>query len=157
MDRISSILFMWGSKVLKSLRFFLVWAYISLGWKIIKSLFLWGSHPLGWISEVLLDVKNILAGNKTFWKKKKSSWGQYLQNPYYSSDRNGIRTHNHLVCKWTLNHLQTKWLWVQIPLLSLKLQISRLFRTKSSLTFRQLLECGFTLKCVRDMIITYSL
>ena len=101
--------------------------------------------------------QNILAGNKTFWKKKKSSWGQYLQNPYYSSDRNGIRTYNHLVCKWTLNHLQTKWLWVQIPLLSLKLQISRLFRTKSSLTFRQLLECGFTLKCVRDMIITYSL
>ena len=53
------------------------------------------------------------------------------------SDSNGIRTHNHLVCKRTLNHLaklasltkwlsirlQTKWLWVRIPLLSLRLQI----------------------------------
>ena len=65
---------------------------------------------------------------------------------------NGIRTHNHLVRKRTLNHsaklaslakwlsvrLQTKWLWVRIPLQSLKLQIWRLFRARSSLTFRQL-------------------
>ena len=50
------------------------------------------------------------------------------------SDSNGIRTHNHLVCKQTVNHLaklvslakwlngrlQTKWLWVRIPLLSHK-------------------------------------
>ena len=54
-----------------------------------------------------------------------------------------------LVCKRTLNHLaklikwlgvglQTKQLWVLVPLLSLKLQISRLFRARSSLTFRQL-------------------
>ena len=49
------------------------------------------------------------------------------------SDSNRIRTHNHLVCKQTLNHLakqaslaiclsvplRTKWLWVRIPLLSL--------------------------------------
>ena len=34
--------------------------------------------------------------------------------------------------------LRTTWLWVRIPLLSLKLQISRLFRTRSSLRFRQL-------------------
>ena len=47
------------------------------------------------------------------------------------SDCNGTRTHNHLVCTWTLNHLakmvlakwlsvclQTKWLWVWIPLQS---------------------------------------
>ena len=39
----------------------------------------------------------------------------------------------------------------------LKLQISRLFRARSSLTLRQLLKCGFTLKRVRDMIRTYSL
>ena len=56
---------------------------------------------------------------------------------------NGIRTHNYLVRKRTLNNLakfslRTKWLWVQIPLLSLKLQISRLFRARSSLTIRQL-------------------
>ena len=47
------------------------------------------------------------------------------------NDSNGIRTHNHLVRKQTLNHsakqaslakwwsvcLRTKWLWVRIPLL----------------------------------------
>ena len=33
--------------------------------------------------------------------------------------------------------LRTKWLRVRIPLLSLKLQISCLFRARSSLTFRQ--------------------
>ena len=54
------------------------------------------------------------------------------------------------------------WLYVIImsrtsfPLLSLKLQIWRLLRARSSLTFRQTIECGFTLKLVRDMIITYS-
>ena len=47
------------------------------------------------------------------------------------SNSNGIRTNNHLVQKRTLNHLaktdldclgvclQTKWLWVRIPLLSI--------------------------------------
>ena len=39
---------------------------------------------------------------------------------------------------------------------SLKLQIWRLLRAKSSLTFRQTMGCRFTLKLVRDMIITYS-
>ena len=34
--------------------------------------------------------------------------------------------------------LQTKWLWVRIPLLSFKREISHLFRTSSSLAFRQL-------------------
>ena len=36
------------------------------------------------------------------------------------SDSNGIRTHNHLVCKWKLNHLWFRWLWVRILLLSQK-------------------------------------
>ena len=44
------------------------------------------------------------------------------------NDCNGTRTHNHLVHKWKLNHLakltfsvhlQTKWLWVRVPLQSL--------------------------------------
>ena len=77
---------------------------------------------------------------------------------------NAIRTHNHLVRKQTLKHLakwlsfrlRTKWLWVRIALLSLKLHIWRLLRARSSLTFRQTIVCGFTLKLVRDMIITYS-
>ena len=59
------------------------------------------------------------------------------------SECNEIRTHNHLVYKRTLNHLaklaslakwlsvllRTNWLWVQIPLQSLKLQMA---------------ECSFT-------------
>ena len=86
------------------------------------------------------------------------------------SDSNGIRTHNHLVCKQTLNHLaklaslakwlsiclRTKWLWVRISLLLLKLQIWQLPRAGSFLTFKQTIECGSTLKLVRDMIRTYS-
>ena len=59
---------------------------------------------------------------------------------------------------WLSVLLRTKWLWVdRISLLSLKLQIWCLPRVRSSLTFRQTIECGFTLKLVRDMIITYSL
>ena len=59
------------------------------------------------------------------------------------SDYNRTQTHNNLVRKRTLNtrlsvRLWTKWLWVRVPLQSLKLQKSRMFRAKSSLTFRQL-------------------
>ena len=73
---------------------------------------------------------------------------------------NRIRTHNHLIRQRTLNHLtiqaslakqlsvclRTKWLWVRIPLLLLKLQIWDPLRAGSSLTFRQTVECRFTLK-----------
>ena len=52
---------------------------------------------------------------------------------------------------------RNKWLWFRVSLLSLKLQIWRLLRARSSLTFRQTIECGFTLKLVRDKIITHSL
>ena len=58
-----------------------------------------------------------------------------------TSDCNGTQTHNHSVYKRTLNHsanlaslakwfsvpLGTKWLWVRVPLQSLKPQISRMF------------------------------
>ena len=65
---------------------------------------------------------------------------------------------NHLasLAKWSSVRLRTKWLWVGIPLLSLKLQIWRLLRTRSSLTFMQTIERRFILKLVRDMITTYS-
>ena len=43
-----------------------------------------------------------------------------------------------------------------ISLLSLKLQIWHLLRARSSLAFRQAIECGFILNLVGDMIITYS-
>ena len=46
------------------------------------------------------------------------------------------------------------WVWVQLQ--SLKLQISHLLQARSSLTFRQTKECGFTLECVHDMTRTYS-
>ena len=77
------------------------------------------------------------------------------------SDSNWIRTHNHLVRKRTLNHLSVrlrfKWMWIQIPLLSIEPQmIRRLLQARSSLTFRQTIERGFTPKPVRDMTITYS-
>ena len=51
--------------------------------------------------------------------------------------------------------LRTKWLWVQMPLQSLKLQISHLFRSRHSFDTQQTIECRFTLKRVRDMIRTY--
>ena len=81
---------------------------------------------------------------------------KYLKSPCSGnlSDCNGARTHSHLVCKWTLNHLAklTKWLsWVvctylygpsDCMLLSCHVRISG--------------ACGFTLKRVHDIIITYS-
>ena len=63
----------------------------------------------------------------------------------------------HSIIKRLKLHLRTKWLWVWIPLLSLKLQIWHLLRARSSLTFRQTIEWGFTLKLVGDMIITCTL
>ena len=61
---------------------------------------------------------------------------------------------NHLVSltKYLSVHLRTKWLWVRIPLLSLKFQIWRLLRARTSLTFRKAIKCSFTLKLVRKMI-----
>ena len=60
------------------------------------------------------------------------------------------------LAKWLSVCLQTKWLCVWIPLLTLKLQISHLLRARSFLTFRRTIVCGFTLKLVLDMIITYN-
>ena len=53
-------------------------------------------------------------------------------------DCKGNRTHTHLIRKQKLNQrLIVNWLWVRIPLQSLKFQISSLFRARSSLTFKQ--------------------
>ena len=93
------------------------------------------------LPKVILAVFNFIGSN---------SWCNSLNlfriTHIYISDCNGIRTKNHLVRKRTPNHLtkrfsvcsRTKWLWLRIALQSLKLQISRLFRARSSLTFRQL-------------------
>ena len=74
-------------------------------------------------------------------------------------DRYVLKTQlNHLasLAKWLSVRLRTKWLWVAIMLLSLKLQIWRLLWARSFKTFKQTVVCGFTVKVVRDMIITYS-
>ena len=52
--------------------------------------------------------------------------------------------------------IRTRWWWFPILLLPLKLQILLLLWVKSSLTFRQSIECRFTLKLVRYMIVRYS-
>ena len=51
--------------------------------------------------------------------------------------------------------LRTKWLLVQVPLQSLKLQIPRLSRNCQFLDIQAAIECEFTLKRVRNMIKTY--
>ena len=42
------------------------------------------------------------------------------------------------LAKWLSVRLRTKWLWVRVPLSSHKLQIWRLLRARSSLTFSKL-------------------
>ena len=84
------------------------------------------------------------------------------------SDSNEIWTHNHLVCKRTLNHLAKLDKLLNLGWVS-KFQLSWVmdweWRVESdelslewlrSEPFRQTIECGFTLKLVHDMIITYS-
>ena len=58
-----------------------------------------------------------------------------------------------------LNHLSvvdSKLLWIWIPLLPLKLQIKHLLQANKSLTFRQTIKRGLTLKVICDMMINYS-
>ena len=57
---------------------------------------------------------------------------------------------------WLSVRLRTKWFWVRIQLQSLKLQISCLLRARSFLDIQATIECGFTLKHIRDMTRTYS-
>ena len=56
------------------------------------------------------------------------------------SDSNEIQSHNHLICKQTLNHLAklVYWLWVQIQLLSLQffiLQFDNSFLKRCNILF----------------------
>ena len=46
--------------------------------------------------------------------------------------------------------------YISIKLLNRKIQISHLFRARQNLDIQATRECRFTLKRVRDMIITYS-
>ena len=76
----------------------------------------------------------------------------------HRTDKYSPHSSNHLasLAKSLSVRSRAKWLWVRISLLSLKLQIWCLLRARSSVTFRETIECGFTLKLVRNMIITYS-
>ena len=72
-------------------------------------------------------------------------------------------THKQLVCKrtaslakWLSVHLGTKWLWVWVPLQSLKTLDFAPVSSKEFLDIQATIECRFTLKCVRDMIRTYG-
>ena len=69
--------------------------------------------------------------------------------------RTSVRVNPHsIVCLNLEELLDRSRLLDRISLLSLKLQIWRLLLARSSLAFRQTIECRFTLKLVRDMIIT---
>ena len=98
--------------------------------------------------------------------------------PIYILSNSRIRTHNHLVHKRTLNHLakQAKWLryvvYVSVRCISLWLWLNGQvvlgwnsvavisdIAPVLSKEFRDIqatIDCGFTLKCLRDMIIIQS-
>ena len=60
-----------------------------------------------------------------------------------------------LVSKVWGHHAQ--WFWFQVPLQSLKLEVSVLpFLSKEFIDIQPIIECGFTLKRVRDMARVYS-
>ena len=65
---------------------------------------------------------------------------------------------NHLasLAKWLSVHLRNKWLWVQVPVQSLKTSSIVSVLRKELLDIQATAECGFTLKRARDMIRTYS-
>ena len=96
------------------------------------------------IHDIVEDIKNRIENTDkaNLVIHKNSVYIKHL----FNSDCNWTRTQNHLVLKRTLNHLakwlsvrlRTKWFWVRVQLQSLHLQISRLLRARSSLTFRQL-------------------
>ena len=107
------------------------------------------------MTQSYLGAVNLLMKDK--WISKLSSLRDY----------NRIRTHNHLVCKQTFNHLtnlakllsvhlRNKRLRVQIPLQLLRLQISGMLQVRSSFDIQTTTECRFTLKCVCDMIRTHT-
>ena len=145
-----------------------VWKFISSTWEHIDFKKLFNPHNFNSASNYMFKVNNRNTRRRCeIYSKLTIKIQERRLCIRAKTDGNEVRTHNHLVRKRTLNHiakfakwlsvrLRTKWLWVRISLLSLKLRIWRLLQARSSLTFRQTLECEFTLKLVRDMIIRYS-
>ena len=60
------------------------------------------------------------------------------------------------MAKWFSVRLQTKWFWVWVQLQSLKTSDFAPALSKEFLDIQITIECGFTLKLVRDMTRTYS-
>ena len=87
--------------------------------------------PLKWfkISQALSILKIHL---HTFFECLHQSWKYNCTNIKYWWQKWAS------LAKWSSVRLRTQWLWVWVPLQSLKLQISGLFQARSSLTFRQL-------------------
>ena len=81
--------------------------------------------PLGLVVHIVANFGFWIHRDIYFWLMEKKNF----------SHSNEIRTHNNLVCKRTPNHLakwlgvhlQTKWLWVQILLLSLNFRYCACF------------------------------
>ena len=91
------------------------------------------------------DLENLLKIDQLKFK-----WQQRKSNPQPLSSQTAS------LAKWLSVRLRTKWFWVRNPLLPFKLQILRLFQSRSSLTFTSTIDRRFTLKLVRDIILTYD-
>ena len=78
-------------------------------------------------------------------------FNQMHRTDEYSAQLN----HFDSLTKWLSVRLREKWLWIRISSLSLKLQIWRLLRARI-VDIQASIECRFTLRLVRDMIIIYS-
>ena len=59
------------------------------------------------------------------------------------------------LAKWLSVRLRTKWMWFQIPLQSSNTSDIEPVSSKAFLDIQATIECGLTLKRVRDMMRTY--
>ena len=136
------------------------WAMVL--WFHIKSCLEWTSNPGPCayygraLTTELSDQKIRESNNKNTFKCWRKTWresymciwpncGVNIHEPFLTFHVPSLLIFDCIInldeaslAKWLSVRLRTKWLWVRVPLQSLKLQISRLFRARCSLTFRQL-------------------
>ena len=104
-----------------------------------------------WLFKIFQKIRHLENCIRKYFIHSVTTWNQLVASAKFEP------TTMYLISKHlTSVRLGTKWLWVWISLLSLKRQIWRLLQARSSLTFRQTIECGFTLKLVCDIITTYN-
>ena len=82
----------------------------------------------------------------------KELFAQSRREIWSLGDCNWTRAHNHLVHKWTLNHLAKLAKWLSCVVSTYLYGVFDCM----FLDIHAAIECGFTLKRVRDMISTYS-